>query len=200
MNLQFFHLYYLSSFDSIFSRFTSSYSGEYDFRFSFFESIFSSSSGGAISIYSSSSASLYLSSSTFFSCLVKYDTNTFGGAIFFSTSTGTLKLIKLCAENCSVFKESSLGLFLYSSINSNGLIFLNHSSIYLCGNTNPGKTLLYFYYGDCTIYQNNISNNRAHSFSALSFILLLFCFCLLMVLLLFVFVNLWYKVFSDFSN
>ena len=169
-SFHFHNFQYLRTYDSIFSRFSSSYSGEYDFRFSFFQSIYSSSSGGALSIDSSSSANLYLSSSTFLSCFVDNDINTYGGAIFFLSSTGCLKLIELCAENCSVFGEDNLGLFLYSSINSNGLVFFNYSSISLCGRKNPGKTILYFNYGNCTLNQNNISNNKAHSFSALSFI------------------------------
>ena len=71
---------------------------------------------------------LYIEESTFHKCI----TSSSGSAIYFQCSNGEIVLINSCCSECYTTSSATYGFFLYSEPKTNGLNFIESSSVSNC--------------------------------------------------------------------
>jgi len=134
---------------------------------SLFQSITTTSDGGAI--YCSSSVTYFLvESSSFFSCTIN---NTWGGGIcFYSYKNGQYALYKVCGYDCYSIYSGSNGQFAWMRVNDTLSIknYVNYSSISRCVNEKSGHSYsLFLRFGKICCPSVNISMNKCQHYTGI---------------------------------
>jgi hypothetical protein len=130
-----------------------------------FQSVTSTSAGGAVSC-GTSVTYLLVESSSFFSCKTSSGS---GGAIYFgNTNNGQSILHTVCGYDCST--SSTYGQHIAIFVGNNPLAknYVNYSSFSRCLNEQRNEVLA-IYYGKVCCPSLNVSMNRCNSYSAIWF-------------------------------
>ena len=144
---------------------------------SFFSNFFYGEGDGGVIFVDSSLFFFSVSKTVFSRCSVSYSNSKFGGAIYFSSNSGSFEIKRCCGEHCSAYRRG----FLYSSLvgQCSNLNQVTQSSVFSCSNS---TSLLYaesarLYYGVSDHRHNNFTECKTQthvifgsdSFSSTSF-------------------------------